>query len=376
MYTVSSTTAATPYTMIMIKTAILAIAFAAGLATSCGAAQPPEPPVTEPATPTSAEFWLGADISGTTADEARGRFTRDTDGKVTETTQLMKDYGLNGIRLRVWKNPKDGFSSPEDVLVMARRAHCLGMDIMIDFHYSDWWADPGKQNIPARWEGLTAGQMRDSLAAHTRETLKLLRDDGIPVRWVQVGNETTNGFLWPVGRLPENMKEYAMLTQAGYDAVKEIYPEAEVIVHLDNGFDQELYDRVFDGLRENGAKWDMIGMSVYPYWAIEGKFRPDADSTIRDAIANIRHLKEKYGTDVMIVETGFDAREPSEGKALLARLISDAHAATDGACRGVWYWAPEINADEAYHLGAFANDRPTGIMDAFREAAVKLRNLK
>ena len=377
MYMAPATTGATLYTIVMIRKAILAIAVAAGMATSCGAARQPESPANQPAdTHTPTEFRLGADISGTTADEARGRFTRDANGKVTETTRLMKDYGLNGIRLRVWKNPKDGFSSPEDVLVMARRAHRLGMDIMIDFHYSDWWADSGKQNIPARWEGLTAEQMRDSLSAHTRETLKLLKNDGIPVRWVQVGNETTNGFLWPVAHLPENMKEYAMLTRAGYDAVKEVYPEAEVIVHLDNGFDQSLYDRVFDGLRENGAKWDMIGMSVYPYWAIEGKFRPNANSTIRDAIANIRHLKEKYGTDVMIVETGFDAREPREGKELLARLIADALNGTDGACRGVWYWAPEINANEAYHLGAFADDRPTIIMDAYREAAEKLRTAK
>ena len=315
------------------------------------------------------DFTLGADISGTTADEARGRFTRDTLGNRVETTKLMKDYGLNGIRLRVWKNPLEGFSSPEDVLVMARRARDLGMDIMIDFHYSDWWADPGKQNIPAKWKDLSLSQMKDSLAGHTRYTLTLLKNDSIPVRWVQVGNETTHGFLWPVAHTPENMKAYAELSQAGYDAVKSVYPDADVIIHLDNGFDQELYDRMFDGLKENGAKWDMIGMSVYPFWAIEGGFRPDADSTISDAIANIRHLKKKYGTDVMIVETGFDARRPEEGRDLLARLIRDARTLTDGACRGVWYWAPEINADAAYHLGAFADDRPTAIMDAFRQCA-------
>lgn len=326
------------------------------------------------ATPTARDFTLGADISGVSADESRGRFTRDTLGNRVETTRLMRDYGLNGVRLRVWKKPLEGFSSPEDVRRMARRAADLGMDIMIDFHYSDWWADPGKQNIPAAWKGLTYQQMKDSLAAHTRYTLSLLRADSIPVRWVQVGNETTHGFLWPMGHTPENMAQYAGLHQAGYDAVKEIYPEAEVIVHFDNGFDQELYDRMLDGLKANGAKWDMIGMSVYPYWAIEGKFRPDAESTIRDAMANIRHLKKKYGTDVMIVETGFDARRPQEGKALLAGLIEQALTQTDGACRGVWYWAPEINAEADYHLGAFSDDRPTAIMDAFAEAARRLKN--
>lgn len=319
------------------------------------------------------DFTLGADISGVTADESRGRFTRDTLGNRVETTKLMHDYGLNGIRLRVWKNPLDGFSSPEDVRRMGRRAADLGMDIMIDFHYSDWWADPGKQNIPAAWKGLSYEQMKDSLAAHTRYTLQLLRADSIPVRWVQVGNETTHGFLWPMGHTPENMAQYAGLHQAGYDAVKEVYPDATVIVHFDNGFDQELYDRMLDGLKANGAKWDMIGMSVYPYWAIEGKFRPDAESTIRDAMANIRHLKKKYGDDVMIVETGFDARKPLEGKALLASLIEQALTQTDGACRGVWYWAPEWNCEGDYHLTAFSNDRPTAIMDAFKEAAARLK---
>ncbi len=319
------------------------------------------------------DFILGADISGTTADEARGRFTCDTLGHRVETTQLMKDYGLNGIRLRVWKKPAEGFCSPEDVLVMARRANALGMEIMIDFHYSDWWADPGKQNIPAQWKNLDYESMKDSLAAHTRSTLQLLRSNGIKVSLVQIGNETTNGFLWPMGRTPENMREYAGLHQAGYEAAKEVYPEASVLVHFDNGFDRELYDRMLDGMLAHGAKWDMVGMSVYPYWAIEGGYRPDAESTFADAMEVIRHIGQKYDTDTMIVETGFDARHPAEGKELLSRLIDLSLTTTEGRCRGVWYWAPETNADEDYHLGAFASDRPTAIMEAFSEASKRLQ---
>lgn len=145
-------------------------------------------------------FWLGGDISGTTADEARGHFTKSLAGKTRETTQLMKDYGMNSTRLRVWVNPKDGLCSPADVLKMAKRSQALGMPLMIDFHYSDWWADPGKQYPPKAWEGLSLQQTADSLAAHTRNTLQLLKDNGIDVRWVQVGNETTNGFLWPMAK--------------------------------------------------------------------------------------------------------------------------------------------------------------------------------
>lgn len=314
-------------------------------------------------------FWLGGDISGTTADEARGHFTKNTEGVTTETTRLMKDYGMNATRLRVWVDPKDGFSSPEDVLKMAKRSQELGMPVMIDFHYSDWWADPGKQNPPKAWEGLTLEETAKALAEHTRSTLQLLKDNGIDVKWVQVGNETTHGFLWPMGRFEENPENYAILTKAGCEAVKEVYPEAKTIIHLDDGFNQWLYDTVFDSLKANGVEWDIIGMSIYPYWAMEGNKEESEIMTLVDSIANIRHLKQKYGSEVMIVETGVDAREPEKGKQFIDALIKAAKELTDGACTGVFYWAPEIDADAAYHLGAFSNGMPTVIMNAFKEAS-------
>lgn len=313
-------------------------------------------------------FWLGGDISGTTANEARGHFTKNKNGEVTETTKLMKEYGMNATRLRVWVNPRDGFSSPEDVLKMAKRSQELGMPVMIDFHYSDWWADPGKQNPPEQWLGMNLEQTCRALAEHTRSTLQLLNDNGIDVKWVQVGNETTHGMLWPMGNFHENPRNYAELTKAGCKAVKEVYPEAKTIIHLDDGFNQALYDNVFDFLLANGVEWDVIGMSVYPYWAMEGNKEESEIMTLVDSIANINHLKKKYGSEVMIVETGVDAREPEKGKQFIDALIKASKNLTDGACTGVFYWAPEIDADAAYHLGAFANGQPTVIMDAFLEA--------
>lgn len=318
-------------------------------------------------------FWLGGDISGMTADEARGRFVKNRDGVRTETTKLMKDYGMNATRLRVWVNPKDGFCSPQDVLEMAKRSQALGMPVMIDFHYSDWWADPGKQNPPKEWLGMTLEQTEKALADHTRQTLTLLKKNGIDVKWVQVGNETTHGFLWPMGRFEENPENYAVLTNTGVKAVREVYPEAEVIIHLDNGFDQALYDGVFDSLKANGVEWDMIGMSVYPYWAMESGLEKSEVMTLVDAVANIRHLKRKYGTDVMIVETGVDGRNPEQGKEFISALIKASKEFTDGACKGVFYWAPEWNAEEDYRLGAFSRDMPTIIMDAFKEASSSAR---
>lgn len=319
------------------------------------------------------DFWLGGDISGITADEAHGRKFFNADNEETDALQLMKDYGMNAIRVRVWVHPTDGFSSPEDVLALCKRAKKLGLPVMIDFHYSDTWADPAHQTIPEAWTGMDEYLIAGAVATHTENTLQVLKDAGVDVKWVQVGNETTNGMLWPVAEYPKNAANYALISQAGYDAVKNIFPDAQVIVHLDNGFDQAMYDDFFDTLRSNNAKWDMIGMSVYPYWAIESGKMPDDESTLRWSIDNIRHLKEKYGTDVMIVETGYDARRADDGYEFMTELIDQALNNTDGACRGVFYWAPEINADAPYHLGAFYMDRPTRIMDAFQEAADKIR---
>ena len=251
-------------------------------------------------------FWLGADISGTTGMEAYGIQLMNAQGEPRENTALMKELGLNAVRLRVWVNPMRGFSSKDDVLVMAKRAKALDMPLMIDFHYSDWWADPGKQNIPEAWKDCDYEQMKAALAQHTRETLQLLKNSDIDVKWVQVGNETTNGFLWPMGNAHENMAQYAGLTK-------------------------------------------------------------DEDETLTKAIANINQLWKKYQTPLMIVETGYDADRPEDGKRFMSRLIDAARLQTGGHCQGVFYWAPELEGH--YRLGAFRNHRPTVIMDAFKEAS-------
>lgn len=315
------------------------------------------------------KFWLGADISGTTELEGRGVQLYNAAGEPRENTALMKELGMNAIRLRVWVNPKRGFSNKEDVLVMALRARALNMPVMIDFHYSDWWADPAKQNIPAAWINLNYKQMKKALARHTRETLQMLKKHDIDVKWVQVGNETTNGFLWPMGKAQENMKQYAGLTDAGYAAVKKVYPDAIAIVHLDCACDPARYDFIFDGLRKYKARFDMIGVSVYPYWDIDSKLETDYKGTIKDFPANIKRISEKYGVETMIVETGVEVSKPEEGKVILKAIIDAAMNDCGGHCHGVFYWAPELEGQ--YPLGAFKDHRPTVIMDAFTEAAIK-----
>lgn len=308
-------------------------------------------------------FWLGADISGTTQLESNGEKLYNTKGEIRENTALMKELGLNAVRLRVWVNPRGGWSGAEDVLDMAKRAKYYDMAVMIDFHYSDWWADPGKQHIPAAWQYMSYDEMKNALAEHTEDVLSLLKKNGIDVKWVQVGNETTNGFLWPMGRASDNMEKYAGFTEAGYQSVKKVYPNAQVIIHLDGGCDQKRYDFIFDGLKKYGTHYDMIGLSVYPYWDVMAKLESDWKGTVRDCTANIKHLYEKYGKETMIVETGAEAKHPKEGYVIMKALINAAKNDCEGHCHGVFYWAPELEGQ--YPLGAFDNHRPTEIMKAF-----------
>lgn len=328
--------------------------------------------------PVTVDFAKGADISWVTEMEQKGMKFYNAAGTETDCFQLMKDLGLNAIRLRVWVNPAEhgNWCNKEDLLTKAKRTADLGMELMVDFHYSDWWADPGKQNIPDAWKSHTYEQMKTDVANHTIEVLQLLKDNHITPKWVQVGNETSNGFLWNMGKADQNPEQYAGLFAAGYDAVKKVFPKSIVIVHLDNGFDANLYNWNLDILKSNGTKWDMIGMSLYPYWALNSGKVTSAEQTITDCIANIKKVSEKYDCDVMIVETGMECADDNgklasaavlaEGKAMMTRIMTECRDNTDGRCKGVFYWEPECRPSQ-YRLGAFTEDGyPTVIMDAFK----------
>ena len=322
---------------------------------------------------TTADFVKGADVGFLTGQERHGVKFPDRNGQERECLELLKnDYQMSAIRMRVWVNPRGGSCDKNELLAMARRVKALGMQRMVDFHYSDSWADPAKQPIPKAWEGHTYKQMKRDLAQHTIEVLTLLKENDIEPRWVQVGNETANGLLWPMGHIEKNPKQYAGFIRAGYDAVKKVFPKAIVIVHLDRGHKQSLYDWNLDIVRKYGGRWDMIGMSLYPYWAMEGHPELKADDIITDCMSNIRHVSEKYKCDVMIVETGFEVDEQhpekmEEGRRQLTRVIKEARSMTNGRCRGVFYWEPQC-LPGGYKLGAFDhNAAPTAIMEAFVE---------
>ena len=326
-------------------------------------------------------FVKGADVGFLQEQERRGVVFHDRNGRERECLELLKnDYQMSAIRMRVWVNPRGGDCDKNELLAMAKRVKALGMDLMVNFHYSDTWADPKQQGIPAAWKGHSYKQMKRDLRKHTIDVLSLLKQNGITPRWVQVGNETANGMLWPMGHIEKNPKQYAGFIGAAYDAVKEVFPESIVIIHLDRGHKQSLYDYNLDIVKKYGGKWDMIGMSLYPYWARKDHPELNADSIITDCIRNIRYCSKKYGCDVMIVETGFEVDEQhpelmEEGRRQLTRIVREAQTETDGHCRGVFYWEPQC-LPGGYKLGAFnSKAQPTAIMEGFVEAPT-VKNVK
>lgn len=315
-------------------------------------------------------FWLGADVAGANMMEKRGGFIFNKAGNKQELVAMMHGMGLNAIRLRVWVNPKGEWCNMEDQLVIAKRAEALGMPVMITIHYSDTWADPGHQTIPEAWKEYDYTKMKEAVANHTIEILKLFKKNNIDVKWVQVGNETTHGMLWPMGKAEDNMEQYAGLTEAGCSVIKGIYPDAKIVIHIDGGVDPIRYNKIFNAFEKYHVNYDMIGMSCYPYWDQDQGLEAKDEHTIIDCINNINGLYKKFGKELMIVETGYDADYPEAGYKFITDLIKAARTQTGGHCHGVFYWAPEI--DGGYKLGAFRNKRPTKIMDAFIEASKKI----
>ena len=312
-------------------------------------------------------FAAGADVGWLTEMEASNKKFYTADGTQMECIALLKSLGMNSIRLRVWVNPTAGWCNAADLLVKAKRANDLGMRIMVDFHYSDWWADPGKQTKPAAWTTLSLTDLKTAVGNHTREVLNLLKSNNITPEWVQVGNETGNGMLWETGKASVSMANYTALNNAGYDAVKEVFPSAKVIVHLQNGYDNGLFRWIFDGLKNNGGKWDVIGMSLYPNWY---KTKDDWQNANKDCLTNMNDMVARYGKEVMVVECGMSWDKAATAKLFLTDIIAKTKLVTGGKGTGVFYWEPQCYGNwQGYSLGAFDNSgKPTVAMDAFKNS--------
>jgi len=298
-------------------------------------------------------------VSWVTQMEASGFKFYDKNGNQQDLFTLLKSLGFNSIRLRAWVNPPDGWCNTADLLAKAIRAKNAGMKILIDFHYSDSWADPGKQPKPAAWVPLNFPTLVTTLHDYTVGVMDTLKNHGITPDWVQVGNETNDGMLWEDGRASTNMANFAALVQSGYQAVKSVSASTKVIVHISNGFDNSLFRWMFDGLKANGAHWDIIGMSLYPSTT-------NYQTLDTQCLANINDMVSRYSTPCMVVEVGMDASAAATARGFLTDIITKTNSVANGNGLGVFYWEPEAYNWQGYTLGAFDNTgKPTEALDAF-----------
>lgn len=315
----------------------------------------------DPAPPTVTGFFAkGADISWLTQMEASGYKFYNASGTAMDCMQLMQSLGMNSIRLRVWVNPSNGWCNNADLVAKARRAKQLGMRVMLDIHYSDVWADPGHQSKPAAWAGLDFATLKTTVGNYTKAVMDTLKQNGVVPSWVQVGNETNDGMLWPDGRASANMANFAALLNAGYQAVKAISDTIKVIVHISNGYDNTLFRWMFDELKAKGASYDIIGMSLYPTSA-------NWQSYNASCLANMNDMATRYNKPVMICEVGMPVTDAAACQSFIADLITKTKSVSGNNGLGVFYWEPEAyNNWQGYGLGAFDNTgRPTIAMNAF-----------
>ena len=313
------------------------------------------------------EFAKGADVTWLPQMEATGYQFYDTDGTKKDALQLLKDRGMNTVRLRVFVNPSDdprsGHCSKEETVAFALRAQKMGFRIMIDFHYSDSWADPGKQNKPAAWKDLPFNQLAQALYDHTFDVMTALQKANVKTEWVQIGNEIPGGMLWPDGST-SNWKQLGILLNKGYDAVKAVDQSIKVIVHLDEGDNIEKYRTFYDNATAQNVRYDVIGLSYYPFWV-----KKDYTETIANLEFNLNDLVKRYNKEVMVVEVGGEYDKVENTKALLEATIKAVRNVPNQKGLGVLYWEPQGEKSwSGYSLSAWlADGKPSPALDAFKE---------
>jgi len=244
-----------------------------------------------------APFIIGADISWVPQQEAEGR-RFSVDGTEKDILVVLRDHGFNLVRLRLFNDPAatNGYSSKgycglTSTLAMAKRVKQAGMKFLLDFHYSDTWADPAHQVKPSAWRDLGFEALTNAVFQYTCDTLREFTAQGLTPDIVQVGNEVSNGLLWPDGK-SEDFGKLAALLRAGIHGVRIGAPSARVMIHLAWGGQNEKSRWYLDKALEHGLKFDILGQSYYPRW----------HGTFQDLKSNLTDLAERYPQDIMLVE--------------------------------------------------------------------------
>jgi arabinogalactan endo-1,4-beta-galactosidase len=298
----------------------------------------------------------GVDISSLPKVEDHGGVFYNDAGQQEDIFRILADHGVNYVRLKLWHTPADGYNNLERVKTMARRIEDAGMGFLLNMHYSDTWADPGKQYKPAAWQDLDYDQLKAAVYSYTKEVVTELRDQGTGPDIVQIGNEIPSGLLWNDGKLDGSSDQFSRLAgllQAGITGVKDAGCDAEIMLHLDRGGDNALYRWWFDSVIAEGIGFDLIGLSFYGYWHGE----------LTDLSDSLNDLAHRYDKGLIVVEAAYPytladqdgfgnligqenqlvAGYPAtvEGQAdWLGDLMNVVAGVPDGLGKGVVYWEP------------------------------------
>ena len=296
----------------------------------------------------------GADISSLDKSEVMGGVYRYPNGKVGDALEILSHRGLNYIRLRVWVDPADGFPTKERVLPMAKRAKDLGMGVLIDFHYSDFWADPGRQDKPAAWASYDLEQLNTAVYEHTYDVCSALVAQGTPPDIIQIGNEINGGMLWPEGALATygwQFDELAELLKHGVRAVSDCSPETKIMLHLAEAGNYGLLEWWYGSVIDQGVPFDIMGLSYYPFW----------HGSLENLQSTLNSIATLYDKDIILVEFAYpftlDNDDHLENIVRDQNLLMDGYPATpegqrvmtrkimnivskipDGHGLGVYYW--------------------------------------
>lgn len=316
-------------------------------------------------TKAASSFAYGADVGWLNQLENSGVTWVDDYGYTKDALQILKDHGIDSIRLRLFVNPPSnftwtkndgttcilGYADTAGLLYMAERAKNMGFRIMVDFHYSDHFADPAYQDIPSAWSSHTFTQLKKDVYDHTYSIMTQLATKGIYPEWVQVGNEINSGMLLPYGKSSNNFGQLVELLNSGYDAVKAVSSSSKVVTHLADGNNNTTFRWFFDNfLTTYGGKTDVIGMSYYPYW-----IGSDYTQSISYLASNLNDMASRYNKEVMVCEVGGLESNEANTYQLLKATIEKVKAVPNGKGLGVFYWEPEANSSvlpDGYPLGA------------------------
>jgi arabinogalactan endo-1,4-beta-galactosidase len=295
------------------------------------------------------DYMIGADFSFVKEAEDKGFEFKDN-GEVKPCLDIFKSHGYNWIRLRLFHSPEGGkWNLPNNLeytIALAKEAKAKGYKFLLDYHYSDTWADPQKQYKPKAWEGLSQKELEQAVYDYTLETMMAFKAADVYPEMVQVGNEISNGMIWPNGKLPENWDNFAALLQSGINGVKASCGTAacpKIMVHIDKGGDKAFTKYFYDKVASYGIEFDVIGQSYYPWWH-----------------GNLLQLREclnftalEYQKDIVLVEVAYNfmpqeykdkpapfPESPSGQKAFLEEVNDIILSIPNNRGIGIFWWEP------------------------------------